>query len=85
MSKDMAATKNLLKELKDGGIRYGVAQGETLSDGTVIVKIPCLESASIKTKHLRNHEGTRTTGPANELIIYMIQQNGQWYWNPFGW
>lgn len=82
---DMKTTKTLVQGVCALGLNYGEAQGELRSDGTLIVKIPCLGSQEIKNRHLPRHNETRTTDAEGRLVIYMIKQDGQWYWNPFGW
>lgn len=66
-------------------INFGEAQGEAFSDGKVVIKIPCLGSGEVKNCHLARHHETRTTDSQGQLVIYMIKQDGQWFWNPFGW
>ena len=85
MTRDMEVTKNILRDVQGKSLSYGDAEGETLSDGTIIVKIPCLGSNETKSRHLPQQQGSRTVDSEDRLIIYMIKQDGHWYWNPFGW
>lgn len=85
MARDMEQTKAIVREVQTKGLIYGNAQGETLSDGTVIIQIPCLDSQETKKRYLPHHVIERTTDSENRLVIYMIKKGGQWYWNPFGW
>lgn len=85
MSRDIQATQAVLGELKAAGITFGEAHGEMFADGKVIVRIPWLGSRQVKSRHLARHHETRTTDSQGQLVIYMIKQDGQWFWNPFGW
>lgn len=63
----------------------GKYQGLTL-DHAIVVRIPYESSAALTRKHLPHHSPRHITlNDKRELVIYMIQKDGKWYWNPFGW
>ena len=85
MTRDLEFTKNIIRDVQGKNVSYGDAVGETLSDGTIIVKIPCIGSKETKARHLPQQHQARTVDAEERLVIYMIKQDGHWYWNPFGW
>ena len=81
----MEQTKALVREVQSKGFTYGDTQGETFSDGTIVIRIPCVGSQETTKRHLPRQASDRTTDAEGRLVIYMIKKDGQWYWNPFGW
>jgi len=83
---DLNRTKEIVKALKPLTSVHGEIRGEILSDGTSVVRIPCLGSEGIAKKHFPNDSGRLAAlDGQGRLNIVMIKQNGHWYWNPFGW
>jgi len=80
-------TKKIIKDLNPQAIPHGEPKGEVLSDGTTVVRIPCLGSEPVKTKHLPSVDSSLspTIDEDGQLNIYMLKQGNHWYWNPFGW
>jgi hypothetical protein len=85
MARDLETTKKMVLEVRSSGLSFGEAQGELRPDGTIIIRIPCVGSREAKNRHLAQHQNSRTTDDEGQLVIYMIKQGEQWYWNPFGW
>ena len=74
--------RTVLKETARGAGTYAQAYVEQVS----IVRVPLEGSAELARKHFPNHPSNHITLDAKrQLVIYMIQKNGKWYWNPFGW
>jgi hypothetical protein len=82
-----AYTKAIIKDLNPRATSHGEPTGEILSDGTTVIRIPCLGSEPVAHKHVPGSDSTLTPtiDQDGQLNIYMLKQGGHWYWNPFGW
>jgi hypothetical protein len=83
---DLQKTKALVNDLKPRTAVHGEPEGEVRLDGTIVIRIPCVGSESVKNKHIPRHDNTKhTIDDQGRVNIYMLKQDGHWYWNPFGW
>lgn len=81
-------TKEFIKEINPQAATHGEVKGEQLSDGTLVVRIPCLGSEAVRNKYFPEmpiEEFTPTVDQDGRFNIYMLKQDNHWYWNPFGW
>jgi hypothetical protein len=78
MTRDLEATKTIVREVQPAGLNYSAAQSEIDSYGILIVQIPLIGSQEIKKRYLPHHVAEFTTDSEDRLVIYMIKKDGQW-------
>lgn len=72
-------TEEVVEETRPGSASYRIAR-----KAKRIVTIPLVGSEEIA-KQVALSPRSAPTVQDGKLVVYMIEEDGQWYWNPFGW
>lgn len=84
----IAKTKEIVQAVLDKNPELGQATFESVvikKIPSLIVRIPCKGTEEIAQKYGLRGSPSGAINDKGELVILLIRQGEDWYWNPFGW